>query len=626
MTREVPSSQPPPLVPSRHPPFLEALLVDAQVAAMFRGERYEFRSRLDGVLQALRLMLQTDAFLALAAYRAKARIYGLGVPILPWIAHRIAIACGQVSIAETAVVHPGVFIPNGQVVVNGEVEIEPFVILQPWVTVGPFGYGVAGPSIGQGAQIGTGAKILGDVQVGARARVGTNAVVLDDVPPNATVVGMPARPVSEPSSAPQPTDRPTTNGEPLTRRTESPTDAAVEQPTSSVEAPTWRTEGSPTHAALDQPGSSEEPPTWRTESSPTDTAADQPTSSGAPVTSPTESRPADAEPEAEGPVRPDAGGEEGASTSHRRPLLLLLVLGVVALVVFLVASSREGANGGSGAEVPSLASLAEATGDAPERHRAGWRLVWHDEFNQAARCPDRAKWGFERGFVRNAELQWYQPDNASCHDGVLVIEARQADKPNPNYRPNSTDWRENRASAGYTSASMTSKRSFTYGRFEMFARIDTRQGSWPAFWTLGVAFRRNPNAWPQSGEVDIMEYYRSTVLANVCKPKRKECAWSSTRQSLASLGGDAWTNAFHLWTMEWSAGRIDLFLDGKRVNHFPVDTLGAGDRNPYLDKPAFLLLSQAIGGENGGDPTNTTFPVRFAVDYVRVYHRGASQA
>jgi hypothetical protein len=78
--------------------------------------------------------------------------------------------------------------------------------------------------------------------------------------------------------------------------------------------------------------------------------------------------------------------------------------------------------------------------------------------------------------------------------------------------------------------------------------------------------------------------------------------------------------------MEWGARKIDLFLDGKRVNHFPVDTLGAGDRNPYLDKPAFLLLSQAIGGENGGDPTNTTFPVRFAVDYVRVYQRGTRQA
>jgi beta-glucanase (GH16 family) len=301
---------------------------------------------------------------------------------------------------------------------------------------------------------------------------------------------------------------------------------------------------------------------------------------------------------------------------------LILPLSLVALVLSAVSVSKEG-NGGdrtAGGEPRSLASLPEATRDAPRRHRAGWKLVWHDEFNQA-RCPDTAKWSFERGFVRNWELQWYQPDNASCHDGVLVIEARRADKPNPNYSPDNTKWRKNRPSAHYTSASITSKRSFTYGRFETFARIDPRQGSWPAFWTLGTAYRRHPRAWPQSGEVDILEYYQNTVLANVCKPKRSRCGWSSTTQSLASLGGEGWANRFHLWAMEWSARKIDVFLDGKRVNHFAVGVLGAEDQNPYRDKPAFLLLSQAIGGANGGDPTNTAFPIRFEVDYVRVYQR-----
>jgi serine O-acetyltransferase len=183
-------------VDSRHA-FLEALLTDARVAAIYRGERHKFRSRLDGVLQVLRLMLQTDAFFALAAYRVKARLRALGIPVLPWIAHRIAIVAGQVSIADTAVVHPGVFIPNGHVVVDGKVEIQPGVILLPWVTVGPIGGGQAGPRIGPAAVIGTGAKVLGEVEVGVRARVGTNAVVVDDVPPNTTVVGIPARSVTE---------------------------------------------------------------------------------------------------------------------------------------------------------------------------------------------------------------------------------------------------------------------------------------------------------------------------------------------------------------------------------------------------------------------------------------------
>jgi serine O-acetyltransferase len=184
-------------VQTRQPGFLEALLADARVTAAYRGERHEFRSRLDGVRQALRLMLQTDAFLALAAYRAKARLQALRIPLLPWLAHRLAIGSGQISIADTVLVHPGVFIPSGQVFVYGSVEIHSGATLLPWVLVGPLGGGVNGPTIGPYAQIGAGAKVMGEIEVGAGARVGTNAVVLEDVPPNTTVVGMPARPVTD---------------------------------------------------------------------------------------------------------------------------------------------------------------------------------------------------------------------------------------------------------------------------------------------------------------------------------------------------------------------------------------------------------------------------------------------
>jgi serine O-acetyltransferase len=184
-------------VQSRQPRFLEALLADARIAAAARGERMDFHSRLDGVLQALRLMRQSDGFLALSAYRLKIRLKALGIPVLPWIAQRLAMASGQVSIADTVLVHPGVFIPSGQVVVYGSVEIYPGAALLPWVTIGPIGGGVRGPTIGPYAQIGSGAKVMGEIEVGANARVGTNAVVLDDVPPNTTVVGMPARAVTE---------------------------------------------------------------------------------------------------------------------------------------------------------------------------------------------------------------------------------------------------------------------------------------------------------------------------------------------------------------------------------------------------------------------------------------------
>jgi len=184
-------------VRARHPKFLEALLADAKVAAASRGERFQFDSKLDGMLQAMRLMLTTDAFLAQAAYRAKARLQALGIPVLPHLFHRIAIVTGQISIGDPVLMHPGVYIPHGYVVVDGFVELKRGTILSPWVTIGLIGTSFVGPTIGPRARIGTGAKVLGQLNIGTGARVAANAVVLNDVDDNMTVVGNPARTVED---------------------------------------------------------------------------------------------------------------------------------------------------------------------------------------------------------------------------------------------------------------------------------------------------------------------------------------------------------------------------------------------------------------------------------------------
>ena len=81
-------------------------------------------------------------------------------------------------------------------------------------------------------------------------------------------------------------------------------------------------------------------------------------------------------------------------------------------------------------------------------------LVWSDEFDGSGALDD-AQWGYEEGFVRNEELQWYQPDNAFQEDGVLVIEGRTEDRPNPKHVKGSTDWKTSREAIEYTSASVT---------------------------------------------------------------------------------------------------------------------------------------------------------------------------
>jgi serine O-acetyltransferase len=178
---------------ARHPRLRDALVADARVTALHRGERSDFRSAPDAAIQILRLAWVSDAFLAQALYRAKARLQALGVPILPRLAHRLAMAIAQISIGDPVVVAPGVYIVHGQFVADGLVEIGHGAVIAPFVTIGLRAGDVRGATIGANVSIGTGAKVIGGVHIGTGAQIGANAVVVDDVPAGATVVGAPAR-------------------------------------------------------------------------------------------------------------------------------------------------------------------------------------------------------------------------------------------------------------------------------------------------------------------------------------------------------------------------------------------------------------------------------------------------
>jgi serine O-acetyltransferase len=181
---------------ARHPRFGQAVLADARVTLRHRGEREEFRSWADAWVNVLRLIWSSDAFAAQVLYRVKAALQRRGVPVLPRLAHRLAMLTSQVTIGDPVVVQPGIYLLHGQVVIDGLAEIQPGVVIGPFVTIGLREGDIAGPTIEENVSIGTGAKILGNVRVGAGASVAANAVVIEDVPPGATVVGAPARPTT----------------------------------------------------------------------------------------------------------------------------------------------------------------------------------------------------------------------------------------------------------------------------------------------------------------------------------------------------------------------------------------------------------------------------------------------
>ncbi|HEX2957780.1 MAG TPA: glycoside hydrolase family 16 protein [Chitinispirillaceae bacterium] len=229
-----------------------------------------------------------------------------------------------------------------------------------------------------------------------------------------------------------------------------------------------------------------------------------------------------------------------------------------------------------------------------------YKLVWADEFDGNG-LPSSGNWDYEVGFVRNKELQYYtkqRKENVRQEEGNLIIEAR----------------RDNWEGHEYTAASLFSrgKREFQYGIFEMRAKIDIRKGSWPAFWTLGVS-----GEWPGNGEVDIMEYYAGLLHANVAwaTSTRWQAHWSSKTKSV----NDAFAKEYHIWRMHWTKDKIDLYVDDFLQNTTSLSTTinDSDKRNPFHQK-AYIMINQAIGS-NGGDPSQTTFPVRYYIDYIRVY-------
>ena len=269
----------------------------------------------------------------------------------------------------------------------------------------------------------------------------------------------------------------------------------------------------------------------------------------------------------------------------------------------------------------SLSTSAEAQQGVDEYKTEGYELVWSDEFDQDGKV-NAENWTFEYGFVRNEELQWYQEENAWVEDGFLIIEAREERKINPTYHISYSHWGEKRRYITHTSSSLNTRgnHKWLFGRFEMRAKIDISDGLWPAFWTLG-----EDKEWPSNGEIDIMEYYKGKILANIAcgTTSRWNPEWHSTTRSIEELGGKSWADDFHVWRMDWTPEYIALYVDDDLMIKKPIANLYNKDSsgfNPFM-QPHYILINLALGGINGGELNDTKFPSRYLIDYVRVYQR-----
>ena len=277
------------------------------------------------------------------------------------------------------------------------------------------------------------------------------------------------------------------------------------------------------------------------------------------------------------------------------------------------------------AGVPTLSAIVVRD---KNRSAVPWRLSWSDEFDQDALDPK--KWSIDIWPARkvNDEDQAYTPreKNIRIEDGNLIIEAHKEDYEGARY------------SSGRVHSS--GKGDFLCGRVAVRAKLPRGMVSWPALWMLpsdpfrfattceaGTDWQGSSdcNAWPNSGEIDIMEHV-GYQMGHIHGTVHNEAYyWAKWEQRKGRILIDDVDQDFHVYALEWTPERIDIFVDDSHYFSYVNENTG-WQVWPY-DQPFHVILNIAVGGmwgRSGGGIDDDIFPLRMEVDYVRAYEPEAA--
>ncbi len=214
--------------------------------------------------------------------------------------------------------------------------------------------------------------------------------------------------------------------------------------------------------------------------------------------------------------------------------------------------------------------------------------IWNFDIGNG--CPNLCGWG-------NNELQLYTKENVLVNNGKLIIKATKKD-------------------SSYFSGKIHTKKKFEfqYGTVEVRAKLPKGHGLWPAIWMLGNDIDKN--IWPGCGEIDIMEHVGkepNQVFTSLHNASSFGNTINSKKIEIKNVQED-----FHVYKMKWTQDSIQFFIDNAKVYTYSPEN--KNDKNWPYNKPFYLILNLAIGGNFGGpEVDDSIFPQEFIIDYIKVY-------
>jgi beta-glucanase (GH16 family) len=254
-------------------------------------------------------------------------------------------------------------------------------------------------------------------------------------------------------------------------------------------------------------------------------------------------------------------------------------------------------------------------------------LLWADEFNEAE--LDRDNWNVigtdfwvnneQQAYVDAPEVLSIVDDAEGAHGGALMLR--------PIYAPGIDPNPEREADFLSGRVESQGKYEFNHGRAEARIKMPDAEGVWPAWWLLGNG------RWPDTGEVDIMEYVGEKDWIGVALHGPGYSGETPLVNKYFFPEGEDVTD-WHVYAVEWKKDELLFQVDGRTVYRVTRPMVEHYGKWSY-DNPKYLILNFALGGAypfktNGIEEPYNGLPqatvdkikagdVAMLVDWVRVY-------